>query len=54
MENKKNIDNGSKTVMIDIQKQKNEWRKKGWSIGINVQAGEMDQQFRMPAELQKA
>ena len=32
MENEKNMDNGSKTVMIDIQKQKNEWRKKGWSI----------------------
>lgn len=32
MENEKNVNNGSKTVIIDIQKQKNEWRKKGWSI----------------------
>lgn len=32
MENGKNMDNGSKTVIFDIQKQKNEWRKKGWSI----------------------
>lgn len=28
MENKKNIDNGSKTVMIDIQKQKMSGEKK--------------------------
>lgn len=28
MENGKNMDNGSKTVIFDIQKQKNEWRKK--------------------------
>ncbi|MDE5778100.1 MAG: restriction endonuclease [Lachnospiraceae bacterium] len=32
MENQKNVDNQSNTIFIDIQKQKNEWRKKSWSI----------------------
>lgn len=32
MENQKNMDNESNPIFIDIQKQRNEWRKKSWSI----------------------